>query len=114
MGENCPLLWTIMKMKKMRTLDTRSINTFSTSIRMLRGAKASFLALFLDSVIGYMGYWQLFNLNLIFTIETEIVTKENNIDRVLYVTSSSSLTPFARNSFKISGRLKLLCSQNWK
>ena len=40
--------------------------------------------------------------------------KESNIDRVLYVTSSSSSKSSARNSFKISGRLKLLCSQNWK
>ena len=41
------MLWTIMKMKKMRTLDTRSINTFSTSTRMFRVAKASFLSLLL-------------------------------------------------------------------
>ena len=42
---------TIMKMKKMRTLETRSINTFSTRTKMLRAFKASFLSLLLRNNI---------------------------------------------------------------
>ena len=57
MGENCTLLWTIMKMKKMRTLDTRSINTFSTSTRMFRAPKASFLSLLLKNYCCGLKLW---------------------------------------------------------
>ena len=47
MGEKFPVLCTIMKVKKMRTLETRSINTFSTRMTMFRGANAPFLSLLL-------------------------------------------------------------------
>ena len=76
-----------MKMKKMRTLDIRSIITFSTRIKMLRGAKASFLSLLLKTYFGDLNLLNNF-FYLIFTIETVIVMKENNIETVLRVTSS--------------------------
>ena len=94
-----------MKMKKMRTLDTRSINTFSTRIRMLKGAKASFLSLFLCKQIFSILIDYKIILNLIFTMEKLIVMKEINIDNVLFVINSSMWMFLDFKTLRMSGRL---------
>ena len=91
-------------MKKMRTLDTRSINTFSTRIRMFKGANASFLSLLLINNILVSWIYEII-LNLIYTMETVIVKKESNIEALLNVTIFLRSKSLARNNFRIFGRL---------
>ena len=83
----------------MRTLDTRSINTFTTSTMMFVGARASFLSLLLRNI--YISIETFKISNLILKMEKVIVMNENTIDIVRHVTNS----PMVSILEKISGRL---------
>ena len=84
----------------MRTLDKRSISTFSTKMTMFRGVNAPFLSLSLKKVSIYI-LNKLIKFYLILMIEIVMVMKEKTIESVLHVTSS----PMVSMSEKISGRL---------
>ena len=90
-----------MKVKKMRTLETRSMNTFSNRMTMFRGVRAPSLSLLLKESVNLHSYKLMNLLNLILMIEKVMVMKERIIESDLRVTSS----PMRSMSVKKSGRL---------
>ena len=64
----------------------------------------SFVLIFVPFLTLQWHYF-FFILNLILTMETVMVMKESNIEKVLYVTSPSRFKSSARKSSRISGRL---------
>ena len=99
MGENFPWLWTIMKVKKISTLEIKSISTFNTRMTMLRGSKVGLLNLLKKRVVSLIELLSKYG-NLILMIETEIVMREKIMERILQDTRSSM---YLRE--KISARL---------
>ena len=99
MGEKFPSLWTIMKVKKISTLEIKSISTFNTRMTMLREVKAGLLDLLKKKVVSLTELLSKYG-NLILMIEAEIVMKEKIMERILQDTRSSM---YLRE--KISARL---------